>query len=114
MGFFEDLNPGKGIPFMDGRYKAETRYLAGKEWHIQDFGFIKGDGGEFAVAIFAEDTIHFFFLNAVITEMLHKVENAGEKANLQRQRIRFEMRPNKKGDHEYMTFEFVGEDEIPF
>lgn len=114
MGFFEELNPGKGIPFMDGREKGDTQTLAGKEWHISDFGFIKGDNGEFAVAIFEEDAERFYFLNNILTEMLQKVAAAGKRDELPAQRIRFEVRPNKQGKREYMTFEFVGEDEIPF
>lgn len=113
--FFESLNPGKGIPFMDDADKGNNADLLGKRWHIADFGFIEGDNGEFPVVQFSEQPEKFYFLNSVIGEMLHKVESAGMRSKLQQHVITFEMRTSKK-DREYMTFEFVGKDgeEIPF
>ena len=112
MGYFEDLNPSKGIPFMDGRDKGDNENLIGKRWHIDDFGFITGDNGEFAVVSFAEDNTHFYFMNSIITEMLQTVSKDAMRKQLSQVAIEFMMKTSKK-DREYMSFEFH-EDEIPF
>lgn len=113
MSYFTDLNPSKGIPFMDGRDKGESADIVGKWLHIDDFGFIKGDNGEFAVVSFAEDAEHFYFMNSIITEMLQKVNADSMRKYLGSQAIRFDMKTSAKG-RDYMTYEFADADEIPF
>ena len=116
MGFFEDLNPSKGVPFMDNRDKADNAMLIGKTLHIEDFAFIDTKNGECPVVIFKEDQDNFYFLNGIIADMLHKVSDGNMRRQLPDHAIRFYKKTNKDGDREYMTFEFVNDDgeEVPF
>lgn len=110
MGYFDKFN-NKGIPFMENRDKGDMHDLIGKTVHIEDFGFIRNDEGDYGVIIVAEDKDNFYFCNAVITDMLHQVDNDGMRDELVKQNIVFSMATSKKG-REYFKFEFTGD--IPF
>ena len=111
MGYFDRFN-NKGIPFMDNRDKGSLKDVCGDVVHIDDFGFIAGDDGDYAVLALLEHPTEFYFANAVITDMLKQVEADNMKAELPKQPIKFEMTVSKK-DREYMRFEFLTDD-IPF
>ena len=112
--YFTNLNPSKGIPFMDGAEKGEKDELLGEWLHIEDFGFINGENGDFAVLKIRERPGKFYFGNQIITEMLQRVNADSMKQHLAENAIKFTMRTSEKG-RDYMTFEFAeaGED-IPF
>ncbi|MBO6231528.1 MAG: hypothetical protein J6O50_13290 [Ruminiclostridium sp.] len=110
MSYFDKFN-NKGIPFMENRDKGDMHDLIGKTVHIEDFGFIRNDEGDYGVIIVAEDKDNFYFCNAVITDMLHQVDNDGMRDELVKQNIVFSMATSKKG-REYFKFEFTGD--IPF
>lgn len=110
MGYFDKFN-NKGIPFMENRDKGDMHDLIGKTVHIEDFGFIRNDDGDYGVIVVAEDKDNFYFCNAVITDMLHQVDNDGMRDELVKQNIVFSMAMSKKG-REYFKFEFTGD--IPF
>lgn len=112
MGYFDRFN-SKGIPFMDNRDKGDLRDILGKTVHIEDFGFIKSEeGGDYGVIAIQEDKEKFFFVNSVITDMLHQVDSDGMRDELPKQCIVFSMAESKKG-REYFKFEFT-ENNIPF
>ena len=106
MGYFDKF-VRKGIPFMEGREKGNLRDLLGKELHIEDFGFINGKDGKFAVMMFAEDADKFYFGNSIVTEMLETVDEDGMRKELAEQVIVFTMRVSKDRNQEYMAFDFV-------
>lgn len=112
--YFTNLNPSKGIPFMDGAEKGDKEEIMGEWLHIDDFGFINGENGEFAVMQIRERPGKFYFGNQIITEMLQRVNADSMKQHLAENAIKFTMRTSEKG-RDYMTFEFAeaGED-IPF
>ena len=110
MGYFDKFN-NKGIPFMENRDKGDMHDLIGKTVHIEDFGFIRNDDGDYGVIVVAEDKDNFYFCNAVITDMLHQVDNDGMRDELVKQNIVFSMAMSKNG-REYFKFEFTGD--IPF
>ena len=110
MSYFDKFN-NQGIPFMENRDKGDMHDLIGKTVHIEDFGFIRNDEGDYGVIIVAEDKDNFYFYNAVITDMLHQVDNDGMRDELVKQNIVFSMATSKKG-REYFKFEFTGD--IPF
>lgn len=112
--YFTNLNPSKGIPFMDGAEKGEKEELLGEWLHIEDFGFINGENGDFAVLQIRERPGKFYFGNQIITEMLQRVNADSMKQHLAENAIKFTMRTSEKG-RDYMTFEFAeaGED-VPF
>ena len=114
MGFFTDLNSGKGIPFMDDRDAGDKSALLSGVWHFEDYGYIDSKNGNCAVVIFAEDAEHFFFMNSVVTEMLRKVDAAGKKSEIPRAGVKFYTTANRDGSREYFTYEFVSEDDAPF
>ena len=114
--YFTDLNPSKGIPFMDGAEKGEKDEILGEWLHIEDFGFIEGENGEFAVLQIRERPGKFYFGNSIITEMLQKVSKDNMKKHLADNAVKFSMKTSEKG-RDYMTFEFAkpeSEDDIPF
>lgn len=112
MGYFDRFN-NRGIPFMENSDKGDMHDITGEIVHITDFGFIKNDeGGDYGVIQLAEKPDTFYFCNAVITEMLHQVENDGMKEELANQCIKFDLATSKKG-REYFRFEFT-QDNIPF
>ena len=114
--YFKGLNNNKGIAFMDNATKVELKVTCGKPVHIDDFGFIKGESGDFACIHLAEYPNNFFFANAIITDMLKQVESDGMRDALKSQPIVFGMHTSKKG-REYMGYEFVDADSteaVPF
>ena len=111
MGYFDRFN-NKGIPFMENRDKADMRDIIGKPVHIEDFGFIKNDDGDYGVIIIKEDADNFYFCNQVISEMLHQVQDDDMKDELPKQVIKFDLVKSKNG-REYFKFEFA-ENNIPF
>lgn len=115
MSFFTEFN-NDGIPFMDGKDKGERSEILDRPLHMDDFGFINGSDGEFAVMHFAEIPDKFFFGNSIITEMLHKVNAASMKAHLAEQAITFTLKTSKETKREYMAFRFDEPDseKVPF
>lgn len=113
MSFFTNLNSGKGIAFMDNADKADLKDIATRLVHINDYGYIHGEGGDFAVIQLAETPGKFYFANSVITDMLKQVDAGDMKGELPNQGIVFKLRTSKKG-RQYMSFEFVSDEEVPF
>ena len=107
--YFQALNGNKGIVFMDGATKVDLKTIVGVPVHIDDFGFIQGESSEFACLHIAEYPAHFFFGNAIITDMLHTVDEDNMRDALKSQPIVFSMHTSKKG-REYMGYEFVDPD----
>lgn len=62
----------QGLPFMEGRVKGDI--TEGKIYNIVDFGFLKGDEGDFAVYITRENPNEFYFGGSIVTENLKKIE----------------------------------------
>ena len=114
MGFFTDLNAGKGVPFMDNRDAGDKATLLEGIWHIEDYAYIDSKNGRCAVVIFREDAENFYFMNSVVTEMLYKVDAAGKKSEIPCAGIKFSIVKNRDETREYFTYEFVSEDDVPF
>ena len=116
MSYFTDLNSGKGIPFMDEREKGDKAELFDRVLHIDDFGFIDGENGEFPVVSFAEEPEKFYFLNSVIGDMLKQVSKDAMKEHLKTAPVKLYTRVSDK-NREYMAYEFVDPDSaeaVPF
>lgn len=111
MGYFDRFN-SKGIPFMDNADKGDMHDILGEPVHIVDFGFIKGEDGDYGVIQLKEHEGEFYFCNQVITDMLKQVEADDMKDELAKQVVKFELATSKKG-REYFRFEFA-KDNIPF
>lgn len=105
MSYFEKFNR-EGIPFMEGREKDKFDNILGRMLHVDDFGFIEGKDGQFAVVCFQEIPQKFYFANNIITEMLKEVQNDGMKSELRKQTIVFDKRVSQN-NRPYMSFKFV-------
>lgn len=104
MGYFDKFS-NKGIPFMDGRTKGDLKDVLGEKLHIDAFGFIQGDNGEYAVISTVEYPDRFFFTNSITAEMLRTVQADGQEALLRDTEIAFEYAKSKKG-RDYLTYIF--------
>lgn len=104
MGYFDKFK-SKGIPFMDGKTKGDLSDIVNQPLHIDDFGFINGANGEYAVVHFAEKRDMFYFGNAILTEMLQEVRKDGKEKELADIIICFDKRTAKETKREYMGFD---------
>jgi hypothetical protein len=106
MSKFTRFNAGKGITFMDTCEKAQITELFDKVVHITDYGYIKGDTGEYAVLTVEETPGKFYFANSIVTDMLHEVDEQGLKGEIKDAPIKFVKRVSKRGRN-YVGYEFL-------
>lgn len=95
----------RGIPFMDDREKGDIRTLNGELLHIDDFGFIRGRDGEYAVVSFKEHADKFYFAGMALTDMLHTVDADGMRDELKNMTIVLSGKRSKNG-RDYQAFDF--------
>lgn len=109
MGYLSENFNNEGVPFMEGRKKGSIMgQLLGSELHINDYGFINGSKGEYAVLSFTGIDGLFFFGNKIITEDLKQMQlDLGSKEKVielfKNGSVTFERRMNKKGTDEYIA-----------
>lgn len=65
------------LPFMEGREKGDTNELLGTVNTICDYGFLKGDNGDYACFIVKERSNKFYFGGTVITDRLQQFDLEG-------------------------------------
>jgi hypothetical protein len=109
----QQLNTTQGVPFMEGRTKAETLPTQSSVT-IDNYGFIDGEEGEYVVLSLKEFPKHFFFGGGVITEKMTELDKWLTKEEKQEIKsdglpVLFQKRKNKAGKREYMTCEFYPE-----
>ena len=104
MGYFSKFQQ-QGIPFMEGAEKADIRDLVDEPIHIIDFGFIKGDNGDFAVFQTKENEGVFFFAPTVISENLREIEADNMKNVLAKTEVVVRLTTSKKG-RDYFSLEY--------
>lgn len=96
----------KGIAFMDERQKGDIKTLVGETIHVDDFGFIKGRDGEYAVISTVEHPDKFYFAGLALTDIVRQVEEDGMREALKSQGIKLSMKRSKNG-RDYMNVEFL-------
>lgn len=97
----------KSIDFMDGRDRAELADLCtGEKYHIEEFAFLNGENGEYAVFIVKENDNLFYFGNSVVSEVLKQVETDNMSEELRSVGVVFEKVVSKK-KREYIAIRFV-------
>lgn len=102
--YFKTLK-NEGIPFMEGRDKGDVRDLLGKTVNIMDFGFIRGDNGEYAVfCVKGEDKL-FYCGGKAVTEILKRIKEDGMKEELAKQDAKI-LEVTSKTKRKYITIEF--------
>ena len=107
VSYFDKFNKNGGIAFMDDREKGNLGDMLNIPVHISDFAFLTDDEGHtYAVMAFVEDSQHFYFGNAIISDMLQTVESEGAKSIISQRAIKFMTRASRKKGRTYTTFEF--------
>ena len=97
----------KSIDFMDGRDRAELADLCtGEKYHIEEFAFLNGENGEYAVFIVKENDNLFYFGNSVVSEVLKQVETDNMSEELRSVGVVFEKVVSKK-KRAYIAIRFV-------
>lgn len=97
----------KSIDFMDGRDRAELADLCtGEKYHIEEFAFLNGENGEYAVFIVKENENLFYFGNSVVSDVLKQVETDNMVEELRNVGVVFEKVVSKK-KRAYIAIRFV-------
>lgn len=104
MGYFAKFTQ-QGVPFMEGADKKDIRELVDLPIHIVDYGFIKGDNGEFAVFKIAEVDDAFYFAPTVISDNLKTIQEDGMKDALAKIEVVIRSTTSKKG-RDYFSLEY--------
>lgn len=99
----------RGIPFMDDRKKGDINVLVGEVLHIDDFGFINGRDGEYAVVSFKEHPDSFYFAGLALTDICRKVDADGMREELAAQPVVLSMKKSKN-NRNYMSVDFTAAD----
>lgn len=97
----------KSIDFMDGRDRADLADLCtGEKYHIEEFAFLSGENGEYAVFTVKENENFFYFGNSVVSDVLKQLETDNMSEELRSVGVVFEKVVSKK-KREYITIRFV-------
>lgn len=99
----------RGIPFMDDRKKGDINGLVGEVLHIDDFGFINGRDGEYAVVSFKEHPDSFYFAGLALTDICRKIDADGMREELAAQPVVLSMKKSKN-NRNYMSVDFTAAD----
>jgi len=106
MGYFNKYER-KGIDFMDNRTKGELSDLSTlAEFYIEDYGYIHTDKGECAVFCVRSIDDMFYFGNSILLEILHGVDEDGEKERLLNTAVSVEKVTNRNGNRSYWKWTF--------
>lgn len=105
MGYFAKFQSAAGIDFMEGSEKKDIRDLVDMPIHIVDFGFIKGDNGEFGVIKVEESEGAFYFTPKVISENLKQIDEDGMRGLLAKTEVVIRFEHSKKG-RDYFKLEY--------
>lgn len=106
----KELASNEGIPFMEGREKAD--YRLDTEYYITDFGFIKDQTGKYAVFAVKDDDNHFYFGGQVLTEGLKTIEDNSTEDELSQLlqegiKVKFGTATSKSNKRKYTTVEWM-------
>lgn len=109
--YFKNLT-NQGIPFMNDRDRGDINDLVNKDLHIEDYGYIRGKKGEYAVIAFREYPNNFYFGGMVLTDILHRIDKDDMKEQLLGEILRLSMKeakdPDRDGNkYQYMVVDFI-------
>lgn len=97
----------RGIDFMEGRDRQELSTLCtGEPFHIEEFAFLTGEQGDYAVFTIKEMPEYFYFGNSVVTDVLTQVRDDVMSDELPNVSVVFEHKTSKK-NREYIAMSFV-------
>lgn len=109
--YFKNLT-SQGVPFMDGRDRGDINDLVNEDLHVEDYGYIRGKKGEYAVIAFREYPKNFYFGGMVLTDILHRIDRDNMKEQLLGETMRLSMKDAKEPDrdgniYQYMVVDFI-------
>lgn len=111
----QNLNSEGGIPFMEGRKKGELPLKVLST--LNNFDFLHGEDGEYAVLSLEEYPDFFFFGGSVVTQKLKDLEDILTDAGIDDLSTQdsgvpviFNKKKNKSGKKEYTTCTFFPEE----
>lgn len=107
----------EGVPFMQGRVKADIKDLKDKLVTLRDFSFIKNEHGEeYVVFIVDEEEEKFYFGGLVMTSNLKDLKDEGfyEEIKTEGLPLAIHERKNKRGNRSYLYPEYYPNDGNPF
>lgn len=99
---------------MEGREKA-GKLPMGSEVHVDNYGYIDGEKGEYVVLSLVEFPGHFFFGGTVVTEKFQDIDKMFESATEKELQLKetipvaFMEKSNKAGKRDYVTCVFFPE-----
>lgn len=104
-------NKNSKLDIMEGREKEDLKSLLDKEVHINNFDFLTGDDGIYAVFTIAEDEKSFYFASSILTEDLQAIEKEGLKEDVQNEGlgIKLEERKSKNTKRTYIAVNYITE-----
>lgn len=98
------------LPFMEGRDKADVKELTGQVSTIADYGFLKGDDGDYVVFIVKERAKSFYFGGTVLTDQLQQLEAEGYHEEIVSEGLPMLLTEKKsKNNRSYLNVEFYPE-----
>lgn len=102
-------NKNSKITIMEGREKEELRSLLDKEVTINNFDFLNGKDGIYAVFTIAEDEKSFYFASSIITENLLDIEREGLKEEVQKEGLKIKLteRKSESSKRNYIAVNFI-------
>lgn len=102
-------NKTKQITIMEGREKRELKELLGKNITINNFDFLSGTDGVYAVFTIKEDETGFYFSSSVLTDHLKGIENEGLKEDVITEglQLQLEERKSKNSNRTYISVNFI-------
>lgn len=97
------------LTIMEGREKEDQKSLLDKEITINDYDFLNGEDGEYAVFTIKEDEKCFYFASKILTEELKDIENAGYKSSVQKDGLKIKLieKKSKNSNRKYIAVEFI-------
>lgn len=97
------------LEIMEGREKEDLKSLLEKEIHINDFDFLNGEDGTYAVFTIAEDEKYFYFGSSIITDLLIDIEKQGLKDELKLEGLGVKLveKKSKTSKRNYIAVEYL-------
>lgn len=97
------------LAIMEGKEKEDLKSLLNKEITINDYDFLNGEDGIYAVFTIKEDEKCFYFGSSIITDELKGIDEAGLKEELKQEglKVKFVEKKAKNSSRKYIAVEFI-------
>lgn len=102
-------NKTQKITIMEGREKRDLKELLRKQVTIDNYDFLSGTDGLYAVFTIKEDETSFYFGSSVLTDDLVGIDQAGLKQEVINEGLKIELeeRKSKNSNRTYIAVNFI-------